>query len=174
MTTQGTLLGIDLNLVHPADAGAKIVRACVKCWFEKNSHHLYNRSDCSGFLKAVQVELHLRPFAGDANAIYGELEQRADWQILGAGSAALTAAGLAANQGALTIGVWKNATAARHGHVAIVWAYSSLLGAKPEQHAVGAWGQIGRVGQLLGQMSKSFGRDKHALIRYARCLVPIV
>jgi hypothetical protein len=167
-------LGVDLNLVNPDDASATIIRACVKCWFEKNGNHLYNRSDCSGFVKAVQSELRLRQFAGDANSIFDELETRPDWQILGLGTAALPAAGNAANHGALTIGVWKNPGPQKHGHVSIVTAYFKLLGVKPEQHAVGAWGQIHGVGQLLGKMSETFGKNKHHDIRYAKCLLPIL
>jgi hypothetical protein len=172
--TAGSLLGLDLNLINAEDARTKIVKACVKCWFEKNDNHLYNMSDCSGFVKAVQRELFLEPFVGDANSIFDEVEQRSDWLVLGTGSGALADAGRAANQGFFTIGVWKNPTPKKRGHVAVVLSYLSLLGSKPEHHSIGAWGQYGKVGELFEQMSKSFGKDKHAEIRYAKCLTPVI
>jgi len=48
-----------------------------------------------------------------------------------------------------------------------------MLGRSPEQHAIGGWGQLHKVGQLLGRMSESFGKDKHSQIRYARPLPPV-
>jgi hypothetical protein len=102
-----SLLGVDLNLVNVDDARSRIAKSCVKCWFEKNSNHLYNGSDCSGFLKAVQRDLNLRPFEGNANSIFSELDNRSDWVSLGSGSDALMNASHAAEQGSLTIGVWK-------------------------------------------------------------------
>jgi hypothetical protein len=165
-------LGLDFNLITPKDARTKIVKACVKQWFKRGPNGFMNWADCSGFVKSVQSELFLRPFTGDANSIFDEVSKRQDWLVLGSGSQALSIAGAAANQGSLTIGIWKNPKG--RGHVAIVTSYISLLGAKQEQHAIGAWGQIGKVGSLLGRMSESFGSDKHSSIRYARCLTPIV
>jgi hypothetical protein len=164
-------VGVDLNLVNREDARTKIVNACVKCWFETNSSGHLNMSDCSGFVKAVQAELYLRPFTGDANSIFDEVMERSDWQVLGEGSDALTAAGMAANQGAFTIGVFHNPKG--HGHVAVIWSYLTMVGHKPEQHAIGAWGQLNKIGQMFEQLSKSFGKDKHKHIRYAKCLTPV-
>jgi hypothetical protein len=168
-----SLLGVDINLINGSDAKAKIVKSCAACWFDKNANHLYNMSDCSGFVKAVQQDIHLRPFVGEANSIYREVEDRADWIVLGAGSGALVTAGQAAEAGLFTIGVWQNPSPGEKGHVAIITSYLPMLGAKPEQHAIGAWGQYGSVGSLLGKMSNSFGSTKHAHIRYAKCLTPV-
>ena len=164
-------LGVDLELVDPKSAQEAIIHACVKKWFEKGPNGLPNAGDCSGFLKSVQRELSLRPFAGDANGIFEEVDSRPDWQVIGVGAPGAAAAGGAANQGFLTIAVWKNPQSRHHGHVAIITSYLSFLGTKPEQHAVGAWGQIGRVGSLMDRMSKSFGQGKHSQIKYAKCTI---
>jgi hypothetical protein len=94
--------------------------------------------------------------------------------VLGDGKEGLADAGAAANHGAFTIGIWKNPTASKHGHVAIITSYFKLLGMKPEQHAVGAWGQLNKIGHLFEQISKSFGAGKHAHVRYAKSLMPIL
>jgi hypothetical protein len=171
-TQHTSVLGLNLNLIEPKDARTRIVKACVKQWFQKGPNGLMNWGDCSGFVRSVQSELFLRPFSGDANAIFDEVSTRPDWVVLGSGSQALSMAGAAANQGSFTIGIWRNPKG--RGHVAIITSYLSLLGAKEEQHAIGAWGQLGKVGSLLGRMSQSFGSDKHSAIRYARCITPIV
>ena len=179
------LLGVDLSLIDANDAQTKITKSCVKCWFAKSGNGVYNWGDCSGFVKAVQGDLGLRPFHGTANDIYDELDSRGDWLILGHGSSALAQAGAAANAGMLTIGVWSFrplpsggqvgwARQTGHGHIAVITAYMPLLGKIPEQHAIGGWGQLHGVGQLFGRMSRSFGRDKHSQIRYARCLMPVL
>jgi hypothetical protein len=105
-----SLLGVDLNLVVPREARTKIVKACVTQWFANGPNGLSNMSDCSGFVKSVQRDLFLRPFCGNANDIFDEISQRPDWVVLGSGSTALPAAGAAADQGSLAIGVWKNPT----------------------------------------------------------------
>jgi hypothetical protein len=174
MTDAANLLGLDLNLIDPKDAQSKIIRSCAKCWFEKNASGLHNWGDCSGFVKAVQKDLRLRPFEGQANDIFHELDRRSDWAVLGSGSQALAQAGAAANAGALTIGVWENPRPGKNGHIAIITAYVSLLGNIPEQHAIGGWGRLRKVGHLLERMSLSFGQDKHAHIRYASCRIPIL
>jgi hypothetical protein len=171
MTNPSNLLGLDLNLLDAKDAKSKIAKSCVKCWFEKNPRGLHNWGDCSGFVEAVQADLWLKPFQGQANDIFDQVEKRADWVVLGSGSQALSQAGIAANCGSFTIGVWKNPKG--NGHVAIITAYIPLLGHTPEQHAIGGWGQLHRVGHLLDRMSNSFGKDKHALVRYAKCLSPV-
>ena len=172
MPNSTNLLGVDLNLIDPKDAKSKIAKSCAKCWFEKNPSGHYNWGDCSGFVKAVQADLGLRPFLGQANEIFDEVEERTDWVVFGSGSQALSEAGLAANCGAFTIGVWQNPKG--NGHVAIITAYIPLLGNKPEQHAIGGWGQLHNVGHLLDRMSNSFGQDKHPSIRYAKCLFPVL
>jgi hypothetical protein len=96
------LLGIDLNLVDPKSAQERIIAACVKKWFEKNPSGLMNSGDCSGFVKSVQRELRLVPFVGNANSIFDEVDIRSDWVVLGTGTAALPAAGTAANSRFLT------------------------------------------------------------------------
>jgi hypothetical protein len=175
-------LGVNLDLLDPSDARARIIAACVRCWFELNPARLHNYSDCSGFVKAVQKDLGLRPFSGQANDIYSEVVDRNDWIVLGQGAMGLESAGAAANAGALTIGVWENrpkgsdvgwARNPGRGHVAIVTAYLPMLGHTAEQHALGAWGQYRKVGQLLDRMSMSFGADKRASVRYAKCVSPI-
>ena len=176
MTSSTNLLGLDLNLIDPSDAQGRILQACAKCWFEKNDTGLNNWGDCSGFVKAVQAELNLQPFEKlhRANEIFDDVETRPDWLVLGQGSHALAHAGVAARQGSLTIGVWKNPKKGANGHVAIITTYLELLGIKPEQHALGAWGQLHSVGRMLDKMSASFGKDKHKEIRYAKCLIPII
>lgn len=184
MTNSTNFLGVDLNLIDPKDAQSKIAKSCAKCWFEKNASGLHNWGDCSGFVKAVQADLSLRPFHGLANDIFDELDTRRDWQVLGTGSQALAQAGVAANAGALTIGVWKYrpvpeggqvgwARKVGSGHVAIITAYLPMLGTVAEQHAIGGWGQLHKVGRLLERMSKSFGQEKYSQIRYAKCLIPV-
>src|SRR5271170_7296284 len=138
-----SFLGVDLNLINADDARSKIANSCVKCYFQENSNHLHNWSDCSGFLKAVQRDLHLRPFVGDANSIFGEIDEGSDWVNLGSGSDALMRASHAAEQGSLTVGVWKNPVPGKKGHVAIVLFHLPLLDTKPERQAIAAWGQIG-------------------------------
>lgn len=163
-------LGLDLNLVDPKSSQAAIIRACAKEWFEKGPNGRRNWADCSGFVKAVQKELSLRPFSGDANGIFDELERRSDWQVLGTGPSAGAAAGNAANQGFLTIAVWKNLQAGENGHVAIITSYLTFVGATAEQHAIGAWGKLGSVGRAMDRMTQSFGPDKRPAVRYAKCL----
>jgi len=165
------ILGIDLDLVDPRTSQEAIIKACVKKWFEKGPHGLVNSGDCSGFVKSVQSELSLRPFLRDANDIFTEVDSRADWQVLGMGTHTASSAGVAANQGFLTIAIWKNPTPGKNGHVAIITSYLSFVGIKPEQHAIGAWGQLGAVGSLMDRMSRSFGSGKHGEIKYAKSLV---
>jgi len=165
------MLGVNLDLVEPKSAQEAIIRACVKRWFEKGPNGLPNSGDCSGFLKSVQKELALRPFTGDANSIFDEVEHRPDWQVLGVGKLGAASAGGAANQGFLAIAMWKNPHSGRPGHVAIITSYLSFVGIKPEQHAIGAWGQLGAVGSLMDKMSKSFGAGKHSEIKYAKCTI---
>jgi hypothetical protein len=178
------LLGVNTNLIDPKDARSKIVMSCARSWFGKNASGLHNWGDCSGFVKAVQVDLGLRPFRGQANDIFDEVDARSDWLVFGNGSQALAQAGAAANAGILTIGVWQYrplpeggqvgwARKVGSGHVAIITAYLAMLGSAPEQHAIGGWGQLHSVGHLLGKMSQSFGKDKHSQIRYAKCLTPV-
>ncbi|HTI38981.1 MAG TPA: hypothetical protein VL484_15555 [Vicinamibacterales bacterium] len=175
-------LGIDLDLLDPADARARIISSCVRCWFERNPSGHRNWGDCSGFVKAVQKDLGLRPFTGQANDIYSEVVDRNDWLVLGHGAEGASKAGAAANAGALTVAVWENraqpgepgwARHPGHGHIAIVTAYLPMLGHTPEQHSIGAWGQLGKVGHLMDRMSQSFGHGKRASIRYARSLSAI-
>ena len=166
-----TTLGVDLELVDPKSSQEAIIKACAKKWFEKGPNGLPNAGDCSGFLKSVQTELSLRPFVGDANGIFDEVDSRPDWQVLGVGAQGAATAGGAANQGFLAIAVWRNPQAGHHGHVAIVTSYLPFLGIKPEQHAVGAWGQIGGVGNLMDKMSRSFGQGKRTQIKYAKCVM---
>lgn len=99
------MLGIDLDLVDPKTVQDCIIKACVKKWFETGPGGLRHYADCSGFLKSVQNALNLRPFDGDANSIFDEVDRRTDWVVLGTGSNALGAAGTAANAGFFTIGV---------------------------------------------------------------------
>jgi hypothetical protein len=165
------ILGIDLDLIDPKSSQEAIVKACVKKWFEKGPHGLANSGDCSGFLKSVQSELALRPFLGDANCISAEVDSRSDWEVLGIGTHAAGSAGNAANQGFLTIAIWRNPTPGKNGHVAIITSYLAFVGIRPEQHAIGAWGQLGSVGSLMDRMSRSFGSGKHREIKYAKCLV---
>jgi hypothetical protein len=165
------ILGIDLELVDPKSSQEAIVKACVKKWFEKGSHGLLNAGDCSGFVESVQRELALRPFVGDANGIFSEVETRADWEVLGVGAGAANMAGSAANQGFLTIAIWKNPNPGKHGHVAIITSYLTFVGVRPEQHAIGAWGQLGAVGSLMDRMSKSFGPGKRGETKYAKSRV---
>jgi hypothetical protein len=174
MTQPGELLGVNLNLAPAEAAASAIARSCVKCWFGSNPGGTHNWGDCSGFVKAVQTDLWLMPFKGKANSIYDELGERSDWVIFGSGADALAYAGHAANMGSLTIGVWKNSDPNSNGHVAIITAYLPMLGSKPEQHAIGAWGELHGVGQLLGRISQSFGATKHQQIRYAYCVTPIM
>jgi hypothetical protein len=49
-----------------------------------------------------------------------------------------------------------------------------MLGHKPEDHAIGGWGQLDKVGRILDRMSLGFGKSEHPIIRYARCLTPIL
>jgi hypothetical protein len=170
------LLGTDTALVKPRQAQERILAACQKAWFERNKRGDPNYGDCSGFVKAVQGELHLLPFVGLANSIFHEVDQRSDWCVLGTGSIAATHAGSAANAGFFTIAVWENPefdekNVRKAGHIAIITAYLPLLGGKPEQRAVGAWGQLNNIGTLFGRMSKSFGSPKHSSIKYAKCLI---
>jgi hypothetical protein len=175
-----SLLGLDFNLIDPKDARTKIVKSCVKCWYQSNDRGLLNMSDCSGFVISVQRDLYLRPFDGpQANDIYDEVDCRGDWIVLGLSSHGAQRAGVAANDGRLTVAIWKNEALdehhrRKHGHIAIITSYLSLVGVKPEQHAIGAWGQLGHVGRLLDRMSQSFGKDKHPSIKYAYCQTPIV
>lgn len=175
-----SLLGLDFNLIDPKDARTKIVKACVRCWYQTNDRSLSNMSDCSGFVIAVQRDLNLRPFVGpQANDIFNEVDGRSDWIVLGLGSNGAQRAGVAANDGRLTVAIWKNDALdkqhhRKHGQIAIVTSYLSLVGVKPEQHAIGAWGQLGHIGQLLGRMSQSFGAAKHPSIKYAYCQSPIL
>lgn len=172
--TASILLGNQFRFVEAKDAQRRIIKACTKCWFEKTTPEKHGWGDCSGFVKAVQRELLLPPFQGNANSIYDEVLLRSDWVVLGDGSKALEDAGAAANDGFLTIGVWQHPERDKSGHVAVVTAYLPLLGHKQEHHAIGAWGALGSVGSLLGKFSASFGKDKHAKIRYAKCSTPII
>lgn len=161
-------LGLDLQFVQPADSRSTIISACIKCWFAQGPNGLRNYGDCSGFLKSVQAELLIPPFTGDANSIAGEVYGDTNWAVLGIGSKAAAAAGDAANAGRFVIAAWK-AQPGHSGHVAIITTRLSFLGRKPEQQDTGAWGQLGGSGELLGQMSKSFGANKHNEIVYAAC-----
>ena len=165
------ILGTNLDLVDPKSSQEAIIKACVKTWFEKGPNGLMNSGDCNGFVKSVQKELSLRPFLGNANGIFEEVDSRSDWQVLGIGKHAAATAGNAANQGFLTIAVWKNPMPKGSGHVAIITSYLTFLGSQTEQHAIGAWGQIHSVGSLMDRMSKSFGSAKHDGIKYAKCLM---
>jgi hypothetical protein len=165
------ILGIDLDLVEPKSSQEAIIKACVKTWFETGPNGLPNAGDCSGFIKSVQKELCLLPFIGGANSIFEEVDVRADWQVLGVGPQGIGKAGSAANQGFLTIAVWKNPEPHKSGHVAIITSYLNFLGTKPEQHAIGAWGQLNAVGSLMDRMTMSFGAGKRPEIKYARSFV---
>lgn len=165
------ILGVDLDLVNPSSSQEAIIKACVKKWFEKGPNGLPNAGDCNGFVKSVQKELALRPFTGDANSIFNEVEGRPDWKVFGLGASAATMAGAAANQGFFTIAVWRNPIPSKHGHVAIITSYLNFVGIRPEQHAIGAWGQIRGVGSPMDRMSKSFGQNKHEATKYAKCLI---
>jgi hypothetical protein len=63
-------LGDDLNLINRNNAKEKVIHNRVKSWFDRNPSGLNNWEDCSGFVKAVQKELFLRPLDGDANSIF--------------------------------------------------------------------------------------------------------
>ena len=165
------LLGMDLDLIDPKSSQESISKACVKAWFEMGPNGRHNYGDCNGFVKSVQKELMLRPFVGDANAIYDEVETRPDWDTIGIGSSAAPVAGRVANSGLFTVAVWKNPVAGKHGHIAVITAYFKFVGIKPEHHAIGAWGQVDAVGQVMGKMSDSFGSGKHAAIKYANCRI---
>jgi hypothetical protein len=167
-----SILGIDIDLIDPKTSQEAIIKACVKKWFEQGPNGLPNSGDCNGFVKSVQTELSLRPFKGGANEIFDEVESRPDWQVLGFGKDGIRAAGNAANQGFLTVAVWKNPIPGKHGHVAIITSYLAFLGVKPEQKAIGAWGQLHGVGSVMDKMSQSFGADKHKNneVKYAKCL----
>jgi hypothetical protein len=164
------LLGIDTDLVDPQSSQELIIKTCVEEWFKQGPNGLRNYGDCSGFLKSVQTALRLKPFDGRANAIFNELDIRPDWQVLGTGSNAVSTAGSAANAGFFTIGVFKNPDPKKDGHVAIITAFLTLLGRKPEHHAIGAWGAHNSVGQIFEKMSFSFRADQHRSIKYAKCI----
>lgn len=159
-------LGLDLQLVRPTDSRSTILSACIECWFAVGPNGIVNSGDCSGFVRSVQVKLGIPPFVGDANAIADEVYGNTDWAVLGVGSKAAVSAGDAAEAGRFVIAVWK-APPGHHGHVAIITARLSLLGNRPEQQTIGAWGQLNGDGSLLGKMSQSFGAAKHPHIIYA-------
>jgi hypothetical protein len=165
------IFGVDLDLVDPKSAQEAIIKACVKTWFQVGPNGRLNSGDCSGFVKSVQKELRLTPFVGDANSIFWEVDARADWKVLGVGQHATGNAGANANQGFLTIAVWENPKPAKSGHVAVITSYLSLLGVKPEQHAIGAWGQLNSVGSLMDRMTRSFGPGKRPEIKYASSVI---
>jgi hypothetical protein len=166
-----SIFGIDLELVDPKSSQDAIIKACVKCWFQKGPNNLMNYSDCSGFVKSVQQALLLRPFIGRANSIFDEVEQRIDWEVLGVGTSAVTSAGAAANHGFLTIAIWKNSDPMKDGHVMIITSYLNSIGYTPEQHSIGAWGVHNSVGSTMSRLSASFAASKHKDLKYAKCVV---
>ncbi len=152
-----------------SESHTKILRACEKCWPLQGPHGLPNRSDCSGFVKAVMAELGLAsPFLGDANAMYDAVAASADWNLIGSGGNASRIAGISANEGRFVLALWKNPKGG-HGHVSIVVGDMSntLKRQRIEGNVMGYWGQFGGDGFKFEKLTQSYGASKLIQVRYA-------
>lgn len=131
------------------DKASEIIAACESVWDA-------NKSDCSGFVKAVCEQFQVA-MTGQADNIIDQI-QSAGWTSLSDGVAAKRAA----DQGQLVICGLRGASLTppnSHGHVAVVVSGALAHGKYPTAY----WGQLGGVGrkkETLNYAFKKVDRDK--------------
>jgi hypothetical protein len=132
----------------------RIKEACEKHWEA-------NKSDCSGFARAVAGELGVI-LTGNADAIVAAIGQAGAWTSVSDGVAAKQKA----DAGHLVIGGLKGSAhqpARAHGHVVVVVAGNLALGKYP----TGYWGSLGAVGKMNTTINWAWNKADRDNVHYA-------
>jgi hypothetical protein len=126
----------------------KIIGCCEKNWD-------LNKSDCSGFVKAVAADLGLH-LTGQANDIIANVS--ATWQKVTSG----TSAAQEAADGKFIIGGLSDEP---NGHVVVVVDGPLNRGKYPTAY----WGQLGGVGKKKTTINYSWNKTDRDRVEYYKC-----
>ena len=144
----------------------KIIQACEKWWPREGPHRVLNKSDCSGFVRSVAIELKV-PFpnnVNNANDIYFAIHS-GPWSRIGFGSSAAHLAGAAAANGKFVIGA--NYMKGAHGHVIVVVDMNQASSQVPFRDVIGYWGKLNGVGKEHERISLAWRRSAFASVIFA-------
>ena len=145
----------------------KVISACEKWWPLTGPHRLVNKSDCSGFVSSVASELGVPGgLTGSANEIFHKI-QRSPWSVLGTGDHAAHLAAVAATNGKLVVGAWREPSGG-NGHVAIIVDTNYASATVPfRTRALAYWGTLGSEGEKRSIHSNSWGASKRPQVVYS-------
>lgn len=143
----------------------RIILACERWSPTTGPNGLPNRSDCSGFVKSVARDVGVL-LNGDANEIFNAI-QLAPWTRLGVGDSAAHLAAVAATNGKLVVGAWRNPSG-DNGHVAVIVDTSYSSPTVPHRtRAIAYWGTLGAEGEKYAKHSLSWSQAKRPHVLYA-------